>query len=222
MSFFGFNYNIANFFQKLKGLDEKNRTELLVGSVFEKIGEIEKKLLEEFGLSQDSFIVDIGCGGGRLGVRLKEMPNLKYSGFDVVSDFIDYAKNICQRPDWNFQTITSTKLPLEDNSADFFVFFSVFTHLKEEIIIEYLIESNRVLKKNGKVILSFLDPEVEHHNKIVNLSFWQNLKQKIFYPHNFTHSKEHVKIWAEKFGFNVLKIESPHLIGQSIAVFEKI
>ncbi|MET0066178.1 MAG: class I SAM-dependent methyltransferase [Candidatus Thiodiazotropha sp.] len=134
-----------------------------IGGNFIPYGLIMRDLLLQFGLQADSTIVDIGCGSGRLANALKEMPQLHYTGFDVVPSLVAYAEQICERKDWKFFTATDFRIPMPDQSVDYVTAFSVFTHLRHEETFLYLLEAARVLKPGGKVIFSFLDFTVPAH-----------------------------------------------------------
>ena len=53
----------------------KNQTsamELAIGGDFEQIGLLERALLLSEGLQPDAFLIDVGCGSGRLAVQLAD------------------------------------------------------------------------------------------------------------------------------------------------------
>lgn len=216
---FGLNYKWATFCQKLTGKNRQKVTEYMIGGDFEHIGKTEKEILTQFGLKPNDVIIDIGCGGARLGYYLKEM-QVKYIGLDVVSEFLEHAKEITKRQDWEFIKLKSNTIPLENNSANFCVFFSVFTHLEENIIINYMKEAKRVLRPNGKIIVSFLDSEHEEYQKLLDFSFWDKIKRKLFYPKNFIHTKKQIMTFGENNNLELIYMKSPHKIGQAIAIFE--
>jgi ubiquinone/menaquinone biosynthesis C-methylase UbiE len=50
----------------------------------------------------------------------------------------------------------------------------VFTHLTEKESYRYLQEAKRVLRKNGTIVISFLDPDIPVHARIVGKSWRQS------------------------------------------------
>jgi ubiquinone/menaquinone biosynthesis C-methylase UbiE len=129
-------------------------------------------------------VIDIGAGSGRLASALKDLPKLRYLGTDVVSELLEFAQKKCGRDDWSFELVDEIEIPEADAVADFVVFFSVFTHLKEKESYRYLQEAKRVLKKNGTIVASFLEPHIEMHARFVGMSWrqplwWKQLSRRI-------------------------------------------
>jgi SAM-dependent methyltransferase len=147
----------------LKRETHKRAMEVIVGGNFEGIGRIEAQLLRQLGLRGSHFVVDVGCGSGRLAAQLKDSHQGRYLGTDILPQLLAYAKGLCDRKDWQFQHVFGTTIPAADETADFVVFFSVFTHLPHEESFRYLMEAKRVLKPGGTVIFSFLEYAVGAH-----------------------------------------------------------
>src|SRR5689334_3179458 len=76
--------------------------ELAVGGEFAAFGVLERELLIRHGLRPDHFLIDVGCGSGRLAVALREYLRGPYLGIDVVPELLQYAQSITARPDWRF------------------------------------------------------------------------------------------------------------------------
>jgi ubiquinone/menaquinone biosynthesis C-methylase UbiE len=87
-------------------------------------------------------------------------------GTDVVPELLEFARKECGRGDWTFKVVDSIEIPEEDGVADFVVFFSVFIHLTEKESYRYLQETKRVLRKNGTIVISYLDPDISRHAQI--------------------------------------------------------
>ena len=128
-----------------------------VGGSFDFIGKVEVAILRHYGLRPDGFLVDVGCGSGRLARPLSAYLLGKYAGFDVVDDLVEYARLTVNRPDWGFEVIDHIAIPEPDGCADMVCFFSVLTHLLHEHSYWYLEEARRVLKPGGKIVVSFLE-----------------------------------------------------------------
>jgi ubiquinone/menaquinone biosynthesis C-methylase UbiE len=82
-----------------------------------------------------------------------------YLGTDVVPELVSYARTRCAiRNTWRFSLVNGLTIPQRDASADFIAFFSVFTHLARNECLAYLKEAKRVMKPDGKIVVSYLDP----------------------------------------------------------------
>ena len=104
--------------------------------------------IEEFvnDYSDDNCVYDIGCGSGR---NLRKSPS--WIGIDNSETFID----ICKDKGLNVIYSDMTSIPLGDNSADAILSIASFHHLYTyERRIQCLTEMKRMLKKDGKILLS--------------------------------------------------------------------
>jgi SAM-dependent methyltransferase len=127
------------------------------GGEFDVLGQVERDLLVQSGLQPSDFLVDVGCGTGRLASKLTDYLTGPYLGIDVVPEFVRYAAELCGRPDWRFEVGEGLSVPAQDGSANMVCAFSLFTHLKHEETYVYLQDVHRVLKPGGKVVFSFLE-----------------------------------------------------------------
>lgn len=174
--------------------DTDTALKVAVGGEFEATGFLETETLKYFGLQKGSYLVDVGCGSGRLAKPLSEFLTGRYLGTDVVPELIEYARKITNRPDWRFETSDGLNIPEKDETADFVCFFSVFTHILHEQTYMYLQEAKRVLKPGGKIVFSFLDFAVPMHWQV----FETNIKDidTNSYPLNMFLSKDAIRAWA--------------------------
>jgi ubiquinone/menaquinone biosynthesis C-methylase UbiE len=164
MEKYNFRKRYKGFVQALKGRHAMNQAmSLAVGGNFDAVGILERELLIQHGLKKDDYIIDVGCGSGRLGKALSEYLEGEYLGIDVVPDLIEHARSIVGKKDWRFEVTDGLFIPEEDNKADMVCFFSVFTHLLHQQSYNYLCEAKRVLKPGGKIIFSFLDFKIPDH-----------------------------------------------------------
>src|ERR1700732_3271569 len=106
---------------------------LAIGGEFDAIGILERQVLIQYGLLPDHYLIDVGCGAGRLAIALSEYLTGPYLGIDVVPDLLEHAGVIAaDRPNWRIEMAPGLKIPEQDAQADFICFFSVFTHLLHE------------------------------------------------------------------------------------------
>jgi len=142
---------------------------------YRKLGE---KLKNDFihygGLKPEHDVLDIGCGIGRIAVPLTSYLTGQgsYEGFDIVQEGIDWCqkkisskysnfnfKHIDLRNDlYNLKTeqgASDFKFPYPDESFDFIVLTSVFTHMQPDAVQNYLNEISRVMRKEAKCFATF-------------------------------------------------------------------
>ncbi len=142
---------------------------------FKKIGEeFLRHFIELGGLNPNERVLDVGCGIGRMAVPLTRYLDKRgsYEGFDIVAEGINWCrKNITSKyPNFQFQLADAFnkdynpsgrykaceyKFPYENESFDFVFLISVFTHMLPKDIENYLGEISRVLKRNGRCLISF-------------------------------------------------------------------
>ena len=147
--------------QRLSGSnEEKDAMSLAVGGNYDTVGILERELLKMHGLGEHDYLIDVGCGSGRLTGPLSTYLKGRYLGVDIEANLLEYAKASVNREDWEFKITEGINIPDSDNVADMVCFFSVFTHLFFDETYRYLVEANRVLKPGGKVVFSFLELEI--------------------------------------------------------------
>src|SRR4030095_9791735 len=150
------------FIERLKREHGHDRAmEAAIGRHFDPVGEILRVFLIQNGLLPQHYLVDVGCGAGRLAKHLANYLTRDYLGTDVVPDLVDHARELAGRPDWRFEAVRDIFIPERDSRADFVVFFSVFTHLGHEDSYRYLTEAARVARPGGRIVFTFLEFAVE-------------------------------------------------------------
>ncbi|MGH7935884.1 MAG: class I SAM-dependent methyltransferase, partial [Chthoniobacterales bacterium] len=120
---------------------------LAVGGDYEIMGEALRSRLVSFGLQPNDYLIDVGCGSGRLAAALARSDwreTICYLGIDVVREMLTFAAAQCRQPRWRFEEVNEPHIPESDGVADMVCFFSVFTHLLEEESYLYLQEARRV------------------------------------------------------------------------------
>jgi SAM-dependent methyltransferase len=192
----------ANLFRQVRerSSTESEAAELAVGGDFELIGALEREFLIQQGLKADDYLIDVGCGSGRLTKALVQYLTGNYLGIDVVPELLDHARKQNPRPGWRFEAAQGLSIPEEDGRADVVCFFSVFTHLSHEQSYVYLRDAKRVLKPGGRVVFSF--------TQFGNPNHWRWFEMAIAeiganLPPNVFISRDAITAWAEHLGFTV-------------------
>ena len=135
----------------------------------------------DFGLRSTDRVLDIGSGIGRKTLPLLSfLTTGSYEGIDPIAHQVRWCvRKITPRyPNFRFQLIDvwnrfynpkgSVKpseyiFPFKDEEFDFVILGSVFTHMFSKDMEHYVDEISRVLKKNGKGLITcfLLNPESE-------------------------------------------------------------
>lgn len=190
-----------------RGITEDQAMANAVGAQFEAFGIIEKEMLRFYGLTENGYLIDVGCGSGRLAIPLSSWLKGRYLGTDIVPELVSFASAQCRRSDWRFQAVETLSIPESGNVADMVCFFSVLTHLLHEQSYIYLEEAYRVLKPGGRAIFSFLEFSMPSH-WCVFANTVEDARGRNEAPLNVFISREAVAIWAEHLGFSIVDIRS--------------
>jgi tRNA (uracil-5-)-methyltransferase TRM9 len=114
-----------------------------------------------YSIPKESTILDIGCGNG----RNMKYPNYNFYGVDNCSNFVKLAKQISP----NVYLADMTYLPFDDSSFDAIISIASFHHLSSpERREQALYEMYRVLKPNGKILMSIWSINQSHNKKLDN------------------------------------------------------
>jgi SAM-dependent methyltransferase len=114
-----------------------------------------------FEFSKDSNILDLGCGSG----RNMEYKDYNFIGVDNCINFINIAKSK------NLNVILSdiTNLPFKNNTFDGIIAIASFHHLYTiNRRIQCIKELKRILKIDGKILLSVWSYNQSHNKKLNN------------------------------------------------------
>jgi SAM-dependent methyltransferase len=129
--------------------------------------------IQEVHLRPDSDVLDVGCGCGRIAHALAHYlrPTARYEGFDIIDRLVTSAQQTISPifPNFRFRKVDihntfynptgrlrslDFHFPYDDESFDFVVLVSVFTHMLAPDVRHYLDEIGRVLRPGGKCLLS--------------------------------------------------------------------
>lgn len=124
-------------------------------------------------LDEQSSLLDIGCGQGRLAIGLAAaLPTLRlYCGVDVSRPSVNWCNlNIAAfHPNFRFLHMDiqnerynpnglpfrpPVQLPLADQSFDVAFLYSVFTHMRSNDVASYLRDAGRVLRPGGRAFFT--------------------------------------------------------------------
>ncbi|MBN2615102.1 MAG: class I SAM-dependent methyltransferase [Bacteroidales bacterium] len=172
-------YFLSNIFEALFGVSdslEPPRCMSVEGRRnYSKIGnEFLGYFVELGGLKKTDRILDVGSGIGRMSLPIARYLSKEgsYEGIDI----INYGVRWCQKkitpryPNVWFQRVdvynktyhrkgkqkaSEYKFPYGDDSFDFVLLTSVFTHMLPVDLENYLSEISRVLKKDGKCLITY-------------------------------------------------------------------
>lgn len=151
------------------------------GGDFKKVGDqIVQDLRNYCDLRPHEKVLDVGCGIGRVAIPLTKYLDAQgsYEGFDIVPQGITWCqkKITPQYPHFRFQLADiynksyhpkgkqqscAYRFPYPDSSFDVVFLTSVFTHMLPADLEQYLREIARVLKPNGRSLITYflLNPE---------------------------------------------------------------
>lgn len=176
-----------------------------IGGQFDAYGQIEADMLRFFGLRDQSMLIDVGCGSGRLAIPLSRTHRGPYLGTDIVPDLLEFARESCSRQDWRFEVVDELRIPAPDRSADMVCFFSVLTHLLHEQSYLYLEEAKRVLKPDGRIVFSFLEFRMPFHWSVF-ASTVDAARGRDEHPLNMFIDRDAIQAWAVHLGLAVLDV----------------
>jgi SAM-dependent methyltransferase len=208
-------------------LPQDEAMEEAVGGDFAAQGAIQVALLRHYGLAPDDYLIDVGCGSGRLAKPISPYLKGRYLGFDLVPDLVAHARRIAARPDWRFEVIEHIDIPEGDGVADMVCFFSVLTHLLHEQGYWYLEHAKRVLKPGGRVVFSFLEFTEPGHWQVFADTLAATKARQVF-PLNVFIDRDALPVWADHLGLEVVDIRGGAEVivpegnlGQAVCVLRK-
>lgn len=195
-----------------------------------------EKIIQWLSIKPENKILDLGCGCGRIAIHFLNYLNnqSKYIGIDNNEDLISYCRNNISVINDNFQfyhidvyngayskkgklKAQEVILPLEDESVDIIIMWSVFTHMYLKDINSYLKEIHRVLKKGGKFIASlnlyndFVKNQIKMNKSYLDIKYEIDEDSYTLNPQipedGFAHKEENLKQLYWNNGFFIEEIK---------------
>ena len=116
-----------------------------------------KNLLEMCTITNETRVLDVGCGSGNTACEIAKTYGCKITGIDISETMVSNAKNRSKQERLedlvDFRVADVFNLPFEDNSFDIALFESVLTPLPGEKR-EALLETIRVIQPGGLVAVN--------------------------------------------------------------------
>lgn len=164
-------HNVTGHRQRLEDLlKTRPRQEALEayvgGGARHSIGHRELEAIARFSELEGSYVVDVGCGIGRLAEAASHYPIGRYLGTDILPEVLEVAReDLGHDSRFAFKQVDGLAVPEGDASADIVCGFSLITHLLDEEVFCVIAEAGRVLKAGGVAVFSYLDFAVPKHRE---------------------------------------------------------
>ena len=105
--------------------------------------------LEKYDSSKEKVVLEIGCSSGNLINKIKDLKNYIYIGSDVIKNSVEKLSKIYS--DTPFLVFDLVKNPFKESLCNSLIMLNVLEHIKDDD--KALLEANKLLKKNGLLIL---------------------------------------------------------------------
>jgi cyclopropane fatty-acyl-phospholipid synthase-like methyltransferase len=123
--------------EKMRAAVDAGEHRSIIGGMWEEVGELQLEFLKSKGLEREHFLLDLGCGSGRLGVKAVSYLNSdRYYGIDLSQSLLGAARKeiedmglgdkISRR---TFHATGDFRPQIEMPRFDFVIAQSLFTHL---------------------------------------------------------------------------------------------
>jgi SAM-dependent methyltransferase len=173
-------------FWERMGSSRDNALSMMDGSPGEEVCQLTgrymaKRISNALLLNQDDFVLELGCGIGRIGREIAPLCG-KWFGADISSSLIEIAKQRMNHLDHvDFSVLERTSLEsFPDHCFDKIYSHAVFIHMDKEDIFLYLREIARVLKSGGLLYFDTwnLKNEVGWERWMMEVEAWAQSDQK--------------------------------------------
>jgi SAM-dependent methyltransferase len=203
-------------YRKHTDMRAKRDPKTAIGGMWEEVGQMQIDFVTGEGLTPDCRMLDVGCGtlrGGRHFIRHLDPGN--YTGVDISEGVIEAGKALIveeglvdKRPRLIPNTTGDLRFDMfEDETFDFILAQSVFTHLKEDHLEECFANIGRIMGPETRFYFTFYMSD----------SFEQTGAKRFRFPFSFF---ERV---AKENGFDLTdrSEDYPHPHGQIMAFVKK-
>ena len=151
-------------------------------------------------------ILDIGCGNGRNIIGYKTN-NLIIEGIDNSIEFV----KICKKKNLDVILADMTNIPKDNESFDYILSIASFHHLNIlEARISCLKEMHRILKQNGKILLSVWSKMQPKKTKRIfenygdQLVSWKCKNGQLYDRYYYIFKISEIKTLFEENGFKII------------------
>ncbi len=215
------------------------RDTLIGGGDFAKVGESFRARFQQYGLTPEMEVLDVGCGQGRMARPLVgALDGGSYTGFDIERSGVEWCREkYADVPNFTFDhadvfnarynpdgavAAKDYIFPYAENRFDFVFLTSVFTHMFAEDVENYLSEIARVLKPGGKAIITwFLWDEAPKLNPIMDFHAEVDTVSRTTLPENPEAALAFNRDWVEGLYSRLgLEIETVELGGWRESVLD--
>ena len=122
----------------------------------------------------NDLVLDLGCGSGRI-FQLLTSKDIRYIGIDNNKKFLEIAKK--ENPKGDFQFGDQLSIPFRDNYFNCVFSVASFHHIPSKILRKRaLYEMQRVVKKDGYVVITVWNLYQDKYKKYLRKSFWKWIK----------------------------------------------
>jgi len=110
-----------------------------------------KKVIQKFVRPKPNMVLlDIGCGPGNIANLLPA--TVKYYGFDINQDYINYAKKRFSHATFVCNDVNNEELLNQFPKFDIVVAFGLLHHLDDSEVLKLMNSAKRAMKQNGRLI----------------------------------------------------------------------
>ncbi len=149
---------------------------------------IAKSLIAEYSLTNDSLILEVGCGKGFLLYELKLLlPGIRLAGLDISNYALSHSPPEISK---NLQIGSATSLPFSDLEFDLAFSINTLHNLYAYELYDALREIKRVSKRSYIVVESY-----RNEKEKANLLYWQVTCESFYTPKEWLW-------WFELTGYN--------------------
>lgn len=151
-------------------------------------------------IKKGAVVLDIGCATGTFLHYCDEF-GLKTYGTDISQEWLDVASKVTKAKLKKHNLDEGLKV-YDDKSFDLITMFDVIEHMQSPLSL--LEECFRVLKKNGKIVIT--TPNIDSAGRILIGKKWHGYSDL---THKYLFTRESLAFTAEKAGFKILRMEAP-------------